>query len=49
MSFKPKHLLFPLVFHPHAPPRPPHNGGYNPRVDTIRVGNIHLFTKQGVG
>ena len=43
-----KHLLFPWVFHPHSPPRPPDNRGYNLRVDTIGLGHIHVFTKQGV-
>ena len=48
MPLNPKHLLFPWVFHPHSPPRPCHNRGYDPRVDTIGVGHIHLLTKQGV-
>ena len=48
MPLNPKHLLFPWVFHSHSPPLPRRNRGYNPRVDTIGVGHIHLFTKQGV-
>ena len=50
MPLNPKHLLLTWVFHAHSPPRPPppHNRGYNPRVETIGVGHIHLFTKHGV-
>ena len=48
MPLNPKHVLFPWVFHPHSPPRTPHNRGYKPWVETIGVGHIHPFTKQGV-
>ena len=47
MPLNPRHFLLPLVFHPRSPPRLPNNRDYNPKVDTIRVGHINLFTKHG--